>query len=161
MDHHLFSFPDWDSHTYAQPETGSKPVMPSAAVCQQRHGMHWVRQEGSVIAWEYCSCAFCGQEPLRTVLLLCSSHLQDCCLGWVRRAETSEGEPLAGCSTLPCYKCGNCWVSFELWEISMECVHMGCHSPTNASMAWYGPDSWLIDLIHCLDKQTYETWQAV
>lgn len=33
-------------------------------------------------------------------------------------------------------------------------VHMGCHSPTVARVSWYGPDSWLIDLIHCLHKQT-------
>lgn len=150
------------SHTYTQPETGSKPAMPSASVYQEAEAPNSGSQAGGVC--DYLGILFlelCWQEPLRIVLLLCSSHLQDCCLGCVCRAETGEREPLAGCFTLPCYECGNCWVSFELQEIYMECVHMGCHSPTNATMAWYGPDSWLIDLIHCLDKQTYETWQAV
>lgn len=41
--------------------------------------------------------------------------------GCIGQKLVGEGEPLAGCSSLPCYKCGNCWVSFELQEIYMEC----------------------------------------
>lgn len=51
MDHNLFSLPNCDSHVYTQPETGSKPVMPSAAVYQEAEAPNAGSQAGGV-----CDC---------------------------------------------------------------------------------------------------------
>ncbi|XP_030920623.1 gephyrin [Geospiza fortis] len=85
MDHHLFSLPDCTSHANSQPETGSQPVVPSAAVCQQAGAPEAGRQAGGF--W-HCLGALPGNavpegSADRSLSgLLCCSPVQGCCLGW-------------------------------------------------------------------------------
>lgn len=154
MDPDLFILPDRARHADSQPGAGAQ-----CHGCASRQGHQG--QEGSGIAGSIaCNTVPAGSAGRSLSGSLCCSPVQGCCLGWGCRAQSREGEPLAGCSR--CHVSNVAAAGFLLsckkftWSI-----RMGCHSPTNASMAWCGPDSWLIDLIHCPGKQTYETWQAV
>lgn len=161
MHHNLFSLPDWDSHPYAQPEPGSEPVMPSGVVCQQAEKANAGRQAGGI--WLPGNTVPVGSVSRNLSALFCCSA----CLisriaalsGCVQQRPGREN-PWQGAPRCHVTNAATAGLLLSCKKFTWS-VHMGCHSPRNASMAWYGPDSWLIDLIHCLDKQTYEIWQAV
>lgn len=162
MDHNLFSHPNWDSPTYSQPEAGSEPVMPSAVVCQQAEAPNAGSQAGGGL-WLPRNTVPVGSVNRNLSVLFCCSAcvisrtaaLAGCIGQKLVRENPWQGAPRCHVTNVAT---AGFLLSYKKFTWS---VHMGCHSPTNASMVWCGPDSWLIDWIHCLGKRTYETWQAV